>query len=641
MKKQTLVAIPACAAASIAVLAWSGLPSRLIAHLVADRVETASGHRLKVTGPVSLEVWSGPALVADAVTYADSDDPQALRITAERLRVSLDWPGLLAFAPHVTGIEITRPVVELPMVRDRRVSAAADGEPAPDRPSWPVDRVNVIDGAVILSDPRTGAESRMDHVDATLVEPTSPDRFGLTAETEVNRRRVSVKASAEPGASRSAPGSLSFDFRAEASGGDLPPASGSATARFAEGMLSVDALRIEAGPNRFTGQVTIDFAARKPSVFASFETDTLDLSPLVDKLRARGPGSASPTDEAPWSREVLGLDGLNFVDAELKVTADRVRLGAVSLAPVVVAGKLRRGAAVVALAPAALGTGHLAAKLTLDASSPRPTFRIEGQASDIDAAPLVRELADFAGFTGQVSGTVDVGARGASARDIVGSLTGTAGGALRNGRIGGQDLGRTIGPLAARLLTGRDPQEIGSFDMGSLQASLRLDRGVGTTDDIRLDGSPVSMTGHGTVDVPNRRIAFEFSPKLSLGGGQPDQGDQTGASAQSGLGGLAGLAGLAGMAGLPSKIDIAMPFAVDGPWTAPSVHPSASMPTITSGDFKFAPKGQGAGERQPDDIINNIGSLVSDLIANGAKSDPSRQGIVTAPAAGKTPDANR
>ena len=572
MSKPAKVAVSATAigAAAIALGVWSGLPSRLLVSFIAARIQAASENHVKL-GSMELQVWPTPSVVLRDLTV-DGENPQGVEVKLDRVRVALAWAGLLTGAPHVTEIEVTHPQARLPLTRERKSGSGQTLPALPTDLNVIVDRVVVDDGSLVLVDEKTGAEHPIDHVGATIERPTSPADFVLKADTMVADRPVSVEARGTGNTGSLGDGVLPVEFKVDAS--DSPSISGLADVRFGDAILSLDASRIEVGPNRLAGQISVDFGSRKPFVSASLDTRLLDLAAFSTPARGRSGRKTSRT--SPWTAEDLGLDGLNFFDGEVKFTAARAVYGGFAMSPVTLSGKLRRGTATLVLSPVNVGDGQVQGKITVEAAEAAPTLRVQADAAEVDLEPVMRDLADFRGFAGHASAGVDIAAQGASPRALVASLSGTASGRLHDADIGGQDLARTVGSLAARLMTGRDPQEIGGFKIKELSGSMRFDRGQGATQDFLLDASLVRMTGQGTIDLPRQAVAFEFKPTLSLGKGQT---------------------------GLAGSIDIGVPFNVDGPWAAPSVRPGNGLPTISSEDFGFlpqaaeAPSGPSAAER--------------------------------------------
>ena len=595
MSKPAMIAVSATAvsAAAIALGVWSGVPSRLLGSFIAAKIQAASDNHVRLASSMDLQVWPTPAVVLRDLSI-DGDNPPGVEVKLDRVRVALAWAGLLTGAPHVTEIEVTRPQVRVPLTRERKNGSGQDMPALPTDLNVVVDRVVVDDGSITLVDQQTGMEHRIDGVAATIERPTSPADFVLKAGVTLADQSVSVAAHGTGNGGSRADGVLPVDFEIEAP--DSPTVSGLADVRFGDAILSLDASRIEVGPTRLAGQVSVDFGARKPFVSASLETRLLDLAALKPSSGTKSGRKTSRT--SPWSAADVGLDSLNYVDGEVKISAARAVYGAFAMSPVKLSGKLRRGTATLVLSPVTIGDGQVQGRFTLEAADASPSLRLQADATDVDLEPVMRDLADFRGFAGHASAAVDLAARGASPRALAASLSGTASGRLHDADIGGQDLARTVGSLAARLMTGRDPQEIGGFKIKDLSGSMRFERGQGSTQDFLLDASLVRMTGQGTIDLPRQAVGFEFKPTLSLSKGQT---------------------------GLAGSIDIGVPFDVDGPWAAPSVRPGNGLPTISSQDFGLLPQSNEApsGPRaQPNDIISDIGSLVSDLIANGAKADP-------------------
>ena len=87
-------------------------------------------------------------------------------------------------------------------------------------------------------------------------------------------------------------------------------------------------------------------------------------------------------------------------------------------------------------------------------------------------------------------------------------------------------------------------------DLTQLSAFFRLEGGKASTDNLRVLGPLVRVTGTGTADLAAKRLPFRVEPKLVLS--------------------------LEGRGGAADPIGIGVPVVVQGPWGAPRIYPEVA-----------------------------------------------------------------
>ena len=160
--------------AVVALLLMIGIPSGYMTQAIQDRVERETGYRLAVSGATRLGIW--PSL---NVTLHDISvqDPKAResdgRLTIGSVRVDIALRSVLSGRPQVSELIVTKPVLYVPLRRERdaRVdnSASPATGPAPTPNDVTIDHVKVLDGAVVFANLRDRFEERIEGINADVM----------------------------------------------------------------------------------------------------------------------------------------------------------------------------------------------------------------------------------------------------------------------------------------------------------------------------------------------------------------------------------------------------------------------------------------------------------------------------------------
>jgi AsmA protein len=156
--------------------------------------------------------------------------------------------------------------------------------------------------------------------------------------------------------------------------------------------------------------------------------------------------------------------------------------------------------------------------LTLDPSGTAPTLRETLEMSGVRTEQILSQIMGIAKVSASGAVQLDLSARGGSENEIIASLSGRGSIDLSNGTISGADLGAVARLLksTAGLLSGA----VGSgarTEFSSLACSFMVENGVLRTNDLRMAGSGLNMTGAGTVNLATRQVAFHLVPKAEIG----------------------------------------------------------------------------------------------------------------------------
>ena len=440
-----VLAVVALVLAAAIVVPWFLPKDAIRAELVAQ-IESRTGLRLRLDGPVGLSLLPGLGLSAENVGVASADGEEMLRVDA--VDFGLAWSTLFGGSARLTHISLEGPVVTLggggqPSVQQAAAAPASPGFPA-DRWSAAteaitetnaeaseadggagaraatlarigVDRLSVRGGRILKAD----GTPMLEGIDLDIALPSLTGPMDL--EGQVVRQGVELEVAGQIAEPLALAEGGSSGLEVKLSGADAEiSVSGTAS------LTGTGALRVSAGGETLAGTLQA-FGASVPRDPGPFSL-TADLATTpqrigVDTLTAalgasslRGSGAADLSGEVPAVSGDVTLDGVPLAD--ILALAGRSEQASGTLG-----GQVRfsgRGADAAAL----LAGADLSGRLTL-AGGQVEDLPVPGALGEEDGARKIRDLAlavDFSGLDTPVTLTGGLTWRDEAFR-IEGSLT--------------------------------------------------------------------------------------------------------------------------------------------------------------------------------------------------------------------------
>ena len=583
-----------------------GMPAGFLTSTIADRVERQTGYRLTVGGSTRIGLW--PTLnvtLRDVTLEGPTDRETGNHLSIGSVQADLAFSSLWSDRPEITELVIGRPDIRIPLRRERRIAAAASssGPAAPVNASSAtpkIRRITVTDGTATFFNTRDHVENRIEGIAARAT--IDPDRhLDLSGKAQAGGRPLSFAAKASMSDPSAARQTIPLEFSLDAPGLLRAPVSAEAQLRINGSVMMLNGLSGKIGDGLFDGWASVDFAS-KPMVKVDLDFRRLAFATNP----AQGTPQGTPQGAQPaWSVEPIELAGLNYVDAQLRLSASELDIGTAHFAPVALEASLASGILKGTLSNVGAYGGQATGAFELDVSANKPTYAIRCDLNDVRALPLLSAAADFDKLDGKLQAKIDVRSSGQSQQAIMSNLTGNVTANFRDGAIRGLNVAQMIRSLTSGTLSGWQASQEKTTDLSQLSASFRLDKGQATTSDLNLIGPLVKMTGSGTIDIGAKTLALRVDPKLVL----TTEGQ--------------------GRAGDPAGFGI--PVVIDGPWASPNIFPDVAG--IASG-------GNAGNTTGGSSLSDTIGSLIQQGLnaARGrgnqpnaspdnpsAPNDPSRQ----------------
>jgi len=594
----------AAAIVMVVLLLVIGIPSGFMTSAIQDRVERATGYRLTIAGATRIGLWPSLNVTLHDVTLQDPDPKDrdiSNRLTVGSVKADVTLESVWSGHPHITELVIDHPVAHVPLLRLRTPPAIPVSKPTTpsgekEANALAIDRVTITNGAIAFFNPRDRVDDHIDGINAEAV--IGGDRkIKLTGSAHTNDHplKFEIKATmpAPPLARQNIPVSLALD----APGVLQTPLSGKAEVRLNGSVVMINGLTGTVGDGAFNGWASVDIAS-KPLVKLDLDFQRLDVAASTASAASPAPGSPSSQPSPPWSNAPIDVTGLNYVDAQIRVSAAALNIGEAQFAPAAIDATLAGGVLKARVSNLGAYGGQANGDLTVDASAGIPTYVLRSDLVGVRALPLLKSAADFDKLDGKLQAKIAVRSTGGSARAILSNLSGTVFANFSDGAIRGLNVAQMIRSLTSGTLSGWQESKEQTTDLTQLAASFRIEKGQATSGDLNLVGPLVRMTGAGTIDLAAKSLAFRVEPKLVM--------------TTEGQGRTA------------DPVGLGIPVVIDGPWSEPRIYPDMAG-ILDHPDAAYAKlKDMGQGLFGSTGALNGLGGLGGSGGGNGnnGSSDP-------------------
>jgi AsmA protein len=556
----------------IALLLVIGIPSGFLTARIEARVERETGYKLAINGGAKIGLWPSLNITLTDVTL---QDPKASdinhRLIASSIQADVTLASVWAGKPQITELFVVRPVLNLPLQRERVKEASSASKPAATKAAeaFSIEHISVTDGTVVFSNLRDRVENRIDTVNADI-SVDADRKIHLTGNARSGGYPLKFEIKASPPAPPIERQNIPTELKFDAPGLLQAQLTAKAEVRLNGSVVMINGVTGALGDSAFNGWASVDVAS-KPLV--KLDLDFQKLALAVSR------GSTAGSSAQPWSNATIDVNGLNYVDAQARISAAELSIGDARFAPAAIEATLASGVLKAQVANLGAYDGNANGDLTIDASTSNPAFAMRADLTSVRALPLLRGLADFDKLDGRMQTKISVRSNGTSQRAIMSNISGTAFVVFQDGAIKGLNVAQMIRSLTASPLSGWQDSEEKATDLSQLSASFKIDKGQAQTTDLNLVGPLVKMTGVGTIDLGTKQIGFRVEPKLVM--------------TTEGQGRAA------------DPVGLGIPVMIEGPWGEPRIYPemqgildnpdAAYAKLKEMGKGLFGPNGAGLG----------------------------------------------
>jgi len=584
-----------------ALLLIVGIPSHFLTSSMAERVERETGYHLTVTGSTRIGLWPSLNVTMSDVTLERLSDPESgSRLTVGSLQADLKLNSLWSGHPEITELVINRPELRVPLRRERQVAAnptslrpnAANNDSSAPK----IGRITVTDGTVTFFNTRDHVENRLEAIGAhAVIDADRHLSFEANAKAGGHPLTFNIKASLpDPSVTRQ---TIPVELAFQAPGLLRAPLSSKADVRLNGTVVMINGLSGAIGDGAFDGWASVDFAS-KPLVKLDLDFRRLDVGAAVSPASSQ---AAPQTIATTWSNDPIELAGLNYVDAQVRLSAAELNIGEAHFAPVALEASLASGILKGVVSNLGAYGGEGSATIDIDVSRDAPVYTFHSDLTNVRALPLLKSAADFDSLDGKLQARIDVRSSGQSQQAIMSNMAGAVTANFQDGAIRGLNVAQMIRSLTSGTLSGWQDSREQITDLTQLSASFRIEKGQATTADLNLIGPLVKMAGAGTIDLGAKTLVLRVEPKLVM----TTQGQ--------------------GRASDP--VGFGIPVVIVGPWASPQIYPDVAgildNPDAAYAKLKemgcglFAPgNNTGSGSGNPAGG-NSLGDTLGNLIQQG------------------------
>jgi uncharacterized protein involved in outer membrane biogenesis len=456
------------AVAAIVLLIYWLLPRDTLKTQVAEQIAAWTGRDVSVAGEPEITLFPGLTVTLDTVEVSGPDGmADADLLSMDRLKGRIRLLPLLIGQVEIDSFTMVRPVLHL--VRDekgRRNWAFNSGAAALQLAfsgDVPLGLFRLEDGTITYENRQAGDREQLDSVNLALTWPSVRKALSIEGSGIWRGEQVTFDgAAAKPFSYISGSGTplsamieaAPFSMRLDGTASDYPhlhvgggltlsspslrrfltwlgksvtpgttlgQASLTGTADLSDDVLSMQDARLTLDGNMATGALRIVTGA-KPDFTGTLAFGALDLSPYFAGLSnavALGPD---------WHRVALPTGWLANADADIRLSAETVKIGALDAGNTAASASLRDGRLEIGIAHAAFDQGSLSGNLAITKTKAAPTADATAQlrAMQVDLADVAPALRLPAGTSGTASLVVDLAAQGNTLGALLGALGGTA-----------------------------------------------------------------------------------------------------------------------------------------------------------------------------------------------------------------------
>ncbi|WP_434633934.1 AsmA family protein [Chromobacterium sp. CV08] len=239
----------------------------------------------------------------------------------------------------------------------------------------------------------------------------------------------------------------------------------------------------------------------KPRHEATLNIGKLDLNRYLPETQGDPVAIFQNTNEIP-------LDWLDFFDLNGKVAIGELAMGRF---------RINHINSNVRINPRAFELDQMSAdiydgRLQGDASLSRrdvPHLQVKQTLQGMKIRPLLVDLFNFSRLDGKGNGKIDVNADGKSFAELRSTLSGDASFSLNNGALTGIDLVAALKNLPAELKEWNGAaQNDQRTTFSTLSTSLKLDKGVARSQDLKLASQLVNVAGGGKIDLKQNIVDY-------------------------------------------------------------------------------------------------------------------------------------
>jgi AsmA protein len=549
------------AAATLAGAAFGALvilslliPADTVRDSIKAEIRAVTGLDPVLQGDVAVSLFPTGTVVFDQVALGDDRSGEPA-MTVEQLVVRLRFFPLLIGRIEIADVSLVRPTITISFRPDGRSNWSSHVEmlaralqPSPNR-MVSFSEIRIGDGKVILRDEARDITETLTEVEFALAWPSISKTFAATgrfiwhdeiiegafslsdfvAALVGDRSGLKVRFSGAPvkfafdgyishsptlrmegmlaADSPSLRDTLRWTAHRAPPGGGFGRFSLKAQTNVVGGNVALSGVNVQLDGNVGEGALTFATDGRQ-NVQGTLAAEGLDLTPYISAIRLLTSGDRS------WERVPITLDGLNDVDADLRLSAARVTLANAKLGRTAVAVNLRGGHFTVTVGESEAFGGVVKGSFGLAQSPGGAALKAQLQFADVDLDQCLGELFGIRRVEGKGNLGFAVDSKGESVYGLTLALNGTANLMSHKGAIAGLNVEQLLKRLAKSPLSRGNELSSGKTPYGLLAANLKIEQGTINVEDVRIEGPSLRLGLAGSASIPARDLDLTGTASL-------------------------------------------------------------------------------------------------------------------------------
>ena len=518
---------------------------------VLSEIRSVTGLEPTLNGAATVSLFpTGSVSFAD-VTLGDAKRPA---LTAERLTARLRFFPLLTGRVEISDVALERPTIAIDVERDGNTNwsgliAALTRSQAKGVRVAAFSEMRIENGTVLVHSPSQKVDEVLAGVEFSLAWPSISKSFGATglliwhdapldvtmtlgdfpAALAGNRSGLKVRIAGKPmkaafeGAISVKPtlkieGTLAADTtsirNALVWAGQKPLPGGGfghfaikAHANVMGGTIGLNNVNLELDGNTAEGVLTFATDGRK-TLQGTLASDSLDLTPYVSTVRLL------TANQRDWNSGPITLDGLSGMDLDLRLSAAKVAMSNAKIGRTAIAANLHGGHLVVTVGEAQAYGGVIRGSLTLANFTSGVDVKSQLQFNGVDLESCLGQLFGLHRLEGKGNLSFAVEGEGNSVLGITRTLNGTANLVGEKGALAGLNVEQLLRRLERRPLSGGGEFRTGRTPFDKITMALKIDKGMATVEDVKIEGSAVRLALAGTASIPEREVDLKGTATL-------------------------------------------------------------------------------------------------------------------------------
>jgi AsmA protein len=552
------------AAATVVVLILA-LPFLVPMDAYRGRIETAAeratGRTMKIEGPLRLMLFPHLGLRAHSVTLANLPGGRAMAMAqVGDIRLSVRVLPLLTGHIALDKIVLDEPVIALEVdaagnanwqfAKPKKEGGEQSSVSLPSGAEF--SGLEIRDGRITYDNAKTGTHRSADHVNAEVAITRIDRPASLDGDLTIGEHKIGFRARVATLKTLLGSGTTALDLSA---GSDLmhtsfkgllkPDGGADGTFKLDTGsfrtlaavfgetlpgkglnalslesrisssgkMTRLDPVRLTLDGQHMRGGLTIDRRGKVPVIDGALSIDRLDLNPYLAPGNGGGRSAAPAT--SGWSRSRISLALLKKIDGRLTLDSGSIRLRALHFGRTTLKLSLAGGTLAARLDPIALYGGQGHAELDVDNRGAVSVSRTSLAFNGVSLRPFLNDALGIDSIEGVGALNLSVTSYGDSANAIMHALSGKGSISASHGRFRRVDFGRVARSIQT-VLGGGATGEGAATDFHSMGGTFVIGNGVLASNDFRLAGPVVQMSGRGQIDIGERTINFRLVPSAAV-----------------------------------------------------------------------------------------------------------------------------